>query len=38
MASLKLNSGPPLMPTKRWPFSSHSTVITIPASRGAPSG
>ena len=34
IASLKVNSGPPLMATIRSPSSSNSTTITIPASRG----
>ena len=34
MASSNLNSGPPLMPTKRWPSSSNSTTITMSAGRG----
>src|SRR3954453_11893703 len=32
IASLNRNSGPPLMPTNRWPRSVNSTVMTLPFS------
>src|SRR6266581_1771825 len=32
MASLNLNSGPPLSAVNAWPSSSNATVITVPAS------
>ena len=34
MASVKGYSGPPFRAMNRWPFSSNSAVMTMPAGRG----